>query len=37
MHIVLDNLSAHQTQTVQQFLADRPKVPLPRPIRWTSY
>ena len=28
IHIVLDNLSAHKTQTVQQFLADHPKVRL---------
>ena len=28
IHIVLDNLSAHKTQAVQQFLADNPKVRL---------
>lgn len=28
IHIVLDNLSAHKTQAVQQFLADHPKVRL---------
>jgi transposase len=26
IHIVLDNLSAHKTKVVQQFLADHPKV-----------
>jgi hypothetical protein len=26
LHIVLDNLSAHKTQAVQQFLADNPQV-----------
>jgi hypothetical protein len=28
IHIVLDNLSAHKTQAVEQFLADHPKVRL---------
>jgi transposase len=28
VHIVLDNLSAHKTQAVEQFLADHPKVRL---------
>ena len=26
IHIVLDNLSAHKTEAVEQFLSDRPKV-----------
>jgi transposase len=37
VHIVLDNLSAHKTQAVEQFLADHPKVRLPFTATYSSW